>query len=268
MSLNYQIAPGVATIYFPVALGFAMIRWWGYRILPALYLNAVLSSGLWGLTKLQFFPLYGLPDVIEVWASYMLVKERFKDTKWSPAPTDMILYGIHGILIPSALAAFVDQGVLFFTGVSPTDRLVWQGLSSFIGDLMGGVGAALPLLIVLTPYLEKKNLNIFRVADFELQWKWKIPFKEKVVLACGFGLALLLSVALPVFRTWYFMGIFVLLPAIWYGLEFSIIVNTFIAFLSLTVPTIAGDKWPQTLDSLQIVATLLTLCFTALVAGS
>ncbi|MDG0816211.1 ATP-binding protein [Bdellovibrio svalbardensis] len=268
LSLTYQIAPGVSTFYFPVALGFVLIRWWGYRVLPALYINSVLSAGLWGLNKVEFYPLFGLIETFEVWISYLLIKERFKNTLWSPNPTDLIIYGIQGVMIPAGIAACLSQGILILTGNSNSDSAIWVGISAFIGDLMGGVSVSLPLLIILTPVLEKRKLNLFPVDNFELQWKWRIPLKEKVLLAIGVSLALVLSISLPIFRVWYFMGIFVLLPAIWYGLEFAIIVNSFISFLTLAYPALAGQKWPQTLDSTQIVATLLTLNFTALVAGS
>ncbi|HEX7673651.1 MAG TPA: ATP-binding protein [Bdellovibrio sp.] len=269
LSLIYQVAPGVSTFYFPVAFGFAMVRWWGYRILPALYINAVLSASLWGLHKMAYYPIWGLFEVIEVWASYLFVKERLKDTRWSPNPYNLVVYAVHGLILPAALAAVLSQVFLYLAkSITSSNQIIWQGGASFVGDLMGGVTVTLPLLIVLTPILDKKNLNLFAVEDFDLKWKWKISLKEKVVLSAAFGLALLLSAALPIFRTWYFMGLFVLLPAIWYGLEFSIIVNTVIVFLSLALPALAGEEWPRNLESIQIIATLLTLCFTAIVAGS
>ncbi len=268
LSLTYQISPGVSTFYFPVAFAFVMVRWWGYRILPALYINAVLSAGLWGINKIEYYPFYGLVETLEVWLSYLLVKERFKDAPWSPNPTDLIIYGVHGVMIPAGIAAAVGQGVLLITGNANSSTAIWVGISSFVGDLMGGVSVAVPLLIVLTPVLEKRKLNLFPVDNFELQWRWRIPLKEKGLLAIAGSSALLLSISMPIFRIWYFMGIFVLLPAIWYGLEFAIIVNTIIVFLTLAYPAIAGQRWPQNLESIQIVATLLTLSFTALVAGS
>lgn len=268
LSLTYQIAPGVSTFYFPVALGFVMVRWWGYRILPALYINSVLSAGLWGINKIEYYPIFGLLDVLEVWLSYLLVKERFKETAWSPNPTDLIIYGVHGVMIPAGITALIAQLFLLLTQNTTSASAPWNGINAFLGDMMGGIALSLPLLIVLTPLMEKRKLNIFPVDNFELQWRWTIPLNEKGLLLTGAIVVLVLSISAPIFRTWYFMGFFVLLPAIWYGLEFSIIVNTFIAFLTLAYPAIAGQRWPQTIDSIQIVATLLTLSFTALVAGS
>lgn len=268
LSLTYQIAPGISTFYFPVAFGFVMVRWWGYRVIPALYINATLSAGLWGIKEIEFYPLFGLVETLEVWLSYLLVKERFKDAPWSPNPTDLIIYGVHGVMIPAGIAAVLGQGVLLLSGDATTGTALLVGFSSFIGDLMGGVAVSVPLLIVLTPILEKYKLNLFPVDSFELQWRWRIPLKEKILLGIAVTAALLLSVSMPIFRIWYFMGIFVLLPAIWYGLEFALVVNTFIVFITLAYPALAGQKWPQTLESMQLVATLLTLSFTALVAGS
>lgn len=268
LSLVYQIAPGLTTFYFPIAFAFVMIRWWGYRVLPALFINATLSAGLFGVTKLSVYPLIGLVDVLEAWASYILVKERFKGVKWSPTPTNLVIYGIHGLLIPALVAAIFQQAILFTTGYATSEAIVWQGLSAFIGDVMTGVGISIPAIIILTPYLEKKNLSKFPIESFDLDWRWKMPLKEKVILASGMATALVVGLTVPIFRIWYFVGIFILLPAIWYGLECAMIVNTMIGFLTLAYPAIAGEPWPRTSESLQIVATLLTLSFSALVAGS
>lgn len=267
LSLIYQVAPGIFTFYFPVALGFALVRWWGLRILPALYLNAVISAAFWGLNKTPFLPLFALVETLEVGISYLLVKEYFKKP-WSPTPNNLILYTVRGVLIPSVLAFAANELLLYFNGITPKDLILWEGITSLVGDMMGGVAITIPLIIVLTPILEKYQLSRFPVENFDLRWTWKIPFTEKVLLAMGFGLALTLSATLPLPRTWYFMGLFVLLPAIWYGLEFSLIVNAFICFLTLGLPSIMGRSLPATLESVQMVATLITLCFSALVAGS
>lgn len=270
LSLFYQVAPGISSFRFHIALGFVLVRWWGYRVLPAFYINSVLSAGLWGINKIEYYPLFGLVQPFEVWLSYVLVKQRFKEKPWSPNPTDLILYGIYGVLIPAAFATIFTQIVLLSTGNESFNLAPWNALCAFVGDLMGGISLSLPLLIILTPLMEKYKLSLFPVDNFEFRWEWRIPFNEKVLLTLGvtLALALALNTSLPLFRIWYFMGIFMLLPAIWYGLEFAIIVNTFVAFLTLVIPLVAGKKWLPAFESIQIISTSLTLSFTALVAGS
>ncbi len=267
-SLYYTITPGTSTFYFPVACGIVLIHWWGPRVLVGLFLNALLSMPLWGLTLKAFYPLYALPEVIEVALSWYLVRKNLAGRTWNPTPRNMILFGIYGILLPGIFMSISLQATLFFTGVAQPDDVIKGALSSLIGDLLGGATVSLPLLIVLSPLLFKKSWSAFRIGIFELKWQWNIPLREKVFLASAFATSLVLSVSLPITQSWYLYAIFLMISSIWYGLEFAIFANTWVLILVLAIPAALGVPWPRDIESLQITGTLLTICFCALVAGS
>ena len=50
ISLVFKYDQGVADYYLPTAISVILINWWGpSRVLPVIYLNAVVSTFLWGI---------------------------------------------------------------------------------------------------------------------------------------------------------------------------------------------------------------------------
>src|SRR5882757_322762 len=71
-SLEAKISTGTSLFYFPIPFAIALIYWWGPRLLSALYLNATLCAGLWGLQKVSLWPVYEAPEVIFAFLSWFL----------------------------------------------------------------------------------------------------------------------------------------------------------------------------------------------------
>ncbi|MFS4461199.1 ATP-binding protein [Bdellovibrio sp. HCB2-146] len=267
-SLAFMVSPGTSTFYFPMALAIVMVQWWGPRVLIGLFLNSILSANLWGLERIAFYPLYAVPETLEVLISWLLLRQRLRGKPWDPSPRNIILFGIYAILIPAIIMAFMLQGILYFTGEATSSDVFRGAINGFIGDLLGGTTISLPLLIALSPWLDRKGWSLFKTTAFELKWNWKLPFREKVFVGLGFLASIFLTVLVPLSQSWYLFGIFLMMTAIWYGLEFAIIVNTWILFLAMLISPSIGVPWPNDIESPQITATLLTICFCALVAGA
>ena len=75
MSLSTQFVSGAALWYLPFALGLTLLLWWGPRVLPALYLNALLSIPLWGMDW-RWAPLYAVSETLAVGVAWLFLRSR------------------------------------------------------------------------------------------------------------------------------------------------------------------------------------------------
>src|SRR6187431_2818388 len=72
ISLESRVTIGTSLVYFPLPLALTLVYWWGPRVLPAFFINATACAGLWGLNRIEFWPLYGLPEVVFAFLSWLL----------------------------------------------------------------------------------------------------------------------------------------------------------------------------------------------------
>ncbi|WP_413574862.1 ATP-binding protein [Bdellovibrio sp. HCB290] len=268
LSLFYTATTGTTFFNFPVAFAIPMTLWWGPGVLVPLFLNATFSAPLFGASNPLLFPVYALPETLHVFLAWILVKERFHHDVWSPTPKGISLYTLYGIIIPSVLLALGVQGILLGAGTINRDQFLWTSVLNLIGNFMSSVIISLPLLILLTPWLESKKLSLFPAENVEMRWFFHLSRREKVVMFSLLAISLALSLKIPLSQSWYAYGIIVLFCASWYGLKTAILVNTWVAFLALALPLVLGNPWPQDFSAVQTPATLLTLCFSALMAGA
>ncbi|MEN0059270.1 MAG: ATP-binding protein, partial [Bdellovibrio sp.] len=268
-SLPFTTPEGLYWIYFPVNLGTIMALWWGPRVLVPVYLNGLLAAALLNLPHPWLYPLYAFPETLQVFLAWVLVRERFKDMpNWHPNPMNISLFCIYGLVIPSVFCALLAQALYVVTGVIDRSSFFWTSLVGTVGDLTGATFVGLPILILASPWLYKKNLSSFAHNSLPpLQWS-AISHKEKLMGVAVLGGLMVMGVSLPLSQTWYIYGILLLLASAWYGLYASLILNTWIMTLTVALPKLMHLPWADDPLTIQTPATLLTLSFCALVAGS
>jgi len=268
-SLPFTTDQGVYWIYFPINLAIPMVLWWGPRVFVAVYLNGIIAASLLGLPKVYFYPIYAIPETLEVFIAWMLVRERFKVlTTWRPSPKNISLFFVYGLLIPSLVASALIQAILVFSGTLPSPLFFSAFLVTTIGDLTGAVFICLPLFILVTPYLYKKNLSLFNYLSLPPLRLRSLTRKERLLwIALPIG-SLALGVIMPLSQTWYLYGILLLISSAWYGLYAALLMNTWIMAITIILPKALGLAWANEPLTAQTPATLLTLCFCSLITGS
>lgn len=269
LSLPFFTTVGIYWIYFPINLGIVMALWWGPRVLLAVYFNALLAFFLIKLPNPRIYPLYAIPETMEVLLALIIMRDRFKTkANWKPNPKNLSFFFIYGLLIPAALTAIATQVIFFFTGITTQENLLWAMLISTVGDLTGAIFVSMPLFILLTPLLYKKNMSLFSYPDLP-PFRWnRVTRQEKFLLFFILAVCLVLGASVPLVESWYVYGIVLLLSSAWYGLYATLIMNTWIMGITITLPLLLNLPWAREPVSLQTPATLLTLCFCSLIAGS
>jgi signal transduction histidine kinase len=235
ISLHFKYTQGVADHYLPTALSIIMINWWGpLRIIPALYVNATLSTGLWGIEDFYQWPIYSIPETIFAFLSWLLFTKLAKGQFWFPNVRSLILFIGLGISVPILVEiTFLESLLIFFNEHTPD--VFWQFfLRNALGEFTSSFGLALPVLFYITPYLQHRNL-ILHPPQKRLSVASYVKVNRVEVLLIYLGL-FALTFLIPFESFWFVYGFFALYMAIRYGFGLAIVTNYFIFQITYVLP--------------------------------
>lgn len=234
-SLYFTVAPGTALWYWPIPLGLILIQWWGPKVLLPLYLNAVLSAGLWGLPQWQFWPIYALPETGQVFLSWLLFTRFDRGLPWLPDFRNQQRFLIGGIFLPSVIGNLWLQGQFLLLGDINLANIGSTFLTSWVADLLGNLVVALPVLYFLTPLMEKNGLSLTNSGQ-HISPSARLNVFAWLKIALLFGLIGYVSLWLPPQDYWFIYGILILGVAFEAGLTLIFAVNIWVICCVLFLP--------------------------------
>lgn len=260
---------GIYWIYFPINVGTIMTLWWGPRVIAAVYANAIFAIILLNLPNFSLYPIYAIPETLQVFMAWALVRERFKNmTSWKPTPKNLTLFFVYGFFIPSTICSILIQALFVLTGVKDKSVFIPSTTTTIIGDLTGAIFVCFPLLILVTPFLFRTGLSFFAYDLLPSSHIGKLNRNEKIAWVALLSGCFLLALNFPLSQTWYIYGILILMSAAWYGLYAALFMNTFLTGIIISFPKIFNLPWVNAPILIETPATLLTLCFCSLITGS
>jgi signal transduction histidine kinase/ActR/RegA family two-component response regulator len=267
-STFFTAKPGIYLLYFPINIGLLLSLWWGPRVYIAMYLNSFISLSLMHVGQMEWYPLYGIAETLQVVLARTFIKSRMKEPMWSPSPENLVQFFIYGLIIPSAICSPLIEFMFAITGIIHRDQIGQTTVITFIGDTLGSVSITLPLLVMITPYLTIRGLSLFPVKPVQTKWFQEITRKETTIFVVMLLGTVLLNLFWDISRTWYLFGIVLLVFASWYGLKPTFLANIWLIGISLILPQMMPANNAQTVLTTESLATLLTLCFSALITGA
>ncbi len=153
MSLPTRLPGGETLCYLPFALALSLVLWWGPRVLPSVFLSALLSSPLWGIE----WPVAALHALVETLAAGLVWLAL--GNRGDVALTD--LNGLWRVLLqavlgPALLLALGEQVGAQLGALQPAD---WRErtLMLWLLHILTALGVAIPLLVWLTPRLRLRG---------------------------------------------------------------------------------------------------------------
>ena len=264
-SLYFTVAPGTALWYWPIPLGLILIQWWGPKVLLPLYLNAVLSAGLWGLPQWQFWPVYALPETGQVFLSWLLFRRFYQGLPWLPDFRNQQRFLIWGIFVPSLIGNLWLQAEFLFLGDITQASIASTFLISWVADLLSNLVVALPALYFLTPMIEKNGF-LRTSNDQRVRSRAKLDLFDWLKIALVFGLIWYVSLWLPPQDYWFIYGLIILGVAFEAGLILVFAVNIWVIccvlFFPAFLPVLYSWHWLPTQNLSSIYLSLICL-FTA-----
>lgn len=273
ISLHFHYAPGVSLIYLPIPLGMIMIQWWGLRVLPGVYLNALLCAGWWGLPQTAWWPLYALPETLAVGVSWLLFNRAAGGRCWMPAPRDLIAFFLLAILPAALIDGFQVPAQLWYSGELAADAFWRTAWSEWTATLFGGLGVALPLLYFLTPEMERRNLSRTTGASrqplFAPSKSASLAMVEAgVILGAVLGCSLVFSAG----PQWFVFAVLGLWAGLRHGLGLALVVNAWVVMLTLVLPALLPEASrfgsPGDVALIEMHLGLAVVCAVSAITGS
>lgn len=235
LSVYLKIDQGVSLIYFPTAISVVLINWWGpLRTLPAVFINATLSTYLWDVSSVFLWPVYSASDLIFILLSWLLFTKLLKGKYWIPDVRSLILYLLFGILIPVLVEILYLELTLIYFDDHQAHQFATHFTTNVLSDFTASFGITLPILYYVTPYVKKKNLLLTPIA-FERVLNSKRKSIEALIV---YSIIIILSFTLDFSSFWYIYGLFPLYAAMRFGFGPAILMNCIIFLLTYVVPFI------------------------------
>lgn len=233
ISVFFKYTQGAASFYLPTAFGIILINWWGpMRVLPALYVNAMLSNPLWDNYEWLMWPAYALPETLLVFLSWLLFSYFGKGRYWLPDLKSLLLFMILGVIIP-----IIPEILLldyFFADFRDIKTASLAFALGYLGDYSAIFGLTLPVLYYATPLMARARLLQLKDvphASFGLD---KVNHLEILVV---YFIMTLAAVLIDYEKFWFIYGILSIYIAIRCGFGWAVTTNFYIFLITYIIPS-------------------------------
>ena len=241
ISILFRYTQGVGAIYLPTAFGIIFIHWWGWkRTLPALYLNGLLSTPLWGITTWYFWPLYAVPETLAILLSYYLFSKLSKGKYWLPDTSHTIRFIFLAIVVPFIVDLLLLQSILVITGEQPMNLYLAQFLRNLLGEVTTNFGICMVVLFYFSGFMKKRNWLMTEPTD-TLPSIVEMNPNKKIELVVIFLVLFFFSLIIPFDQYWFLYGIASLYVSIRYGFGETLICNLFLFLITYILPAFISN---------------------------
>jgi len=240
------VTTGSSLLYFPAAIAVILVYWWGPRILPACYLNATLSAGMWGLDRFDLWPVYAAPEVIFVFLSWLFFIKLSNGKCWLPNIRHTILFLLLGITVPLIIYKLIQESIFIYVGDLPRERFWDMLIATSLGDFISLFGLTVPTLYFFTGPMARRGLATIqlRIANHLLIFKRRIGTATTALEFLALvGLLLVLSRTIVLSNYWFIYGSVAMYTAIRWGMGTVVVINSFILIITYLLPSMIDSQF-------------------------
>lgn len=237
VSLNFKYEEGVSTFYLPTGILLILLNWWGpWRTIPAMFINAAISTPLWGVENPVLWLIYPIPETIFGVISWNLYNRLLHGKADLNSTKDLLRFTIFALTIP-LLIELIGLQLLSNQFKDPSvysNKLFWEYvMRNWIGEFIANFGIALCFIYFLSPVLSKAGLTWYGYNPVVREK----DSKEKYLYLLGICLVVYLSSGFLAFQEfWYIYGFAGLAIALTLGFRYILIYNVFVFILTYVLP--------------------------------
>lgn len=270
LQLGSQIAlltrydQGVADYYLPTAISIILVNFWGpWRTIPAVYINATLSTYFWGVSDISLWPIYAFPETLMVFLSWYWFTLKLEGKYWLPNIRNLLRFLVFGIAFPILIEIALLESLQVYFGDHSQEQALPYFTRNLLSEFIANFGLTLPVLVLLTPVFQRFNLLLRPPSQSVAQ---VLPTNKQVFeLAIVFALMLLITNLLPFEKFWFLYGIISLYIALRHGFGPAIITNFYIFLITYIVPSLMAEEPGSSIDVIYIfLGTTLLFVFAAI----
>jgi len=236
VSALFKFAPGAAYYYLPTTMSLIFVNWWGpKRIVPAVYINAVLSAHLWDITEWYYWLLFAIPETLFTLISWYLFTYKGKGDFTLPNVKNLVHFLVGGLLIPIIVEVGLLAIIFVATGKRNPDEILFIFIRSWLGEFVSNFGLTLPALFFFSPLVLLKRIGAKAETPSAFFRLSSLRVAEVIVI---YSIILILSLSISFGKFWFVFGVFSLYVALRFGFGLAICTNAFIFLLTYILPLI------------------------------
>ncbi|TGM91212.1 response regulator [Leptospira licerasiae] len=242
-----------------------------------MYANSLFSAHLWGLHDVDKYPIYCLWEVLAVGISWFFFIKWRRGKSWIPDLRETVRF-LLWVAFPAAICnGFLVAGGLVLFGDLSQDKLLVSSLSGLVATLFDTLSVSVPILLWVTPWMEKKGWAKTEGAWENRETSWdrsrlrnlkpkRIAEIVTIFLLCG-----VFGAIIPSLEYWFVFALFVLWAALRYGITMALTANIWVQIVTLVFPVLFDrsehDQWFKDDKELIFLVNLGILCVVALITG-
>ena len=217
-------------LYMPTSIAIVMVHWFGLRVLPLTFLNALFTLVLWEAKgEWDWILLLATREPMVAFASWYFCKNIVYSSRGLANTTSFVKFTMLGIIVPNLFNSLYTYHYSFINGNLERVTLLW--LSDFITIF----SIAVPLLHYFYPQVYGKAFRIIRNDNDEAHLTEGKFIGVKELLATTF-VFVGLSFFMAFDRYWFLYGIVASLLAVRNGFDTVILANLIIFMLNYILP--------------------------------
>jgi PAS domain S-box-containing protein len=141
--LNASVSP----VWPPTGVAIALVWWLGYRVMPGVFLGALVANLL--LTHVPLATDFGIAvgNTAEAFTAVYLLRRSVGSRDPFNRATDVLRFLLFAVIISTAIAATIGNVSLCLGGAEKWENFKWLWLTWWLGD---GVGAMVVAPLILT----------------------------------------------------------------------------------------------------------------------
>jgi signal transduction histidine kinase len=255
---------GVADYYLPTAISVILVNIWGpWRAIPAAYINATLSTYLWGVEDFLLWPVYAFPETLMVFLSWYWFTHRLNGKYWLPDIRNLLLFLVFGLSLPILVEIALLESVQVYFGEHDLSDALPYFTRNILSEFIANFGLTLPVLAFLTPALQRRGL-LYKNPPTLLPMP--APARRQVIeVGIVYAVMAALTFLISFERFWFIYGILSLYIALRHGFGGAIITNLYIFLITYIVPALAQGGGRASMDVIYIfLGTSLLFVFAAI----
>ena len=217
-------------LYLPTSLAFVMVHWFGPRILPLAFINALVTLFLWQAPgdwdRILFL---ASREPVIVFASWFLCKDLVYASSGLSDTKSFGKFILLGIVVPDLINSLYTYHYTFVNGDMEKVSLLW--LSDFITIFSIG----LPLLHFFIPVKTKYFFKLVTIESkvFESKYGKARAGLEFIAITLLF---VVLGFIVSFDKYWFLYGIGATMLAVRHGFNYVVLVNSVIFILNYILP--------------------------------
>ncbi|EIE02524.1 PAS domain S-box protein [Leptospira licerasiae serovar Varillal str. VAR 010] len=223
------------------------------------------------------YPIYCLWEVLAVGISWFFFIKWRRGKSWIPDLRETVRF-LLWVAFPAAICnGFLVAGGLVLFGDLSQDKLLVSSLSGLVATLFDTLSVSVPILLWVTPWMEKKGWAKTEGAWENRETSWdrsrlrnlkpkRIAEIVTIFLLCG-----VFGAIIPSLEYWFVFALFVLWAALRYGITMALTANIWVQIVTLVFPVLFDrsehDQWFKDDKELIFLVNLGILCVVALITG-